>query len=397
MQPALPSSNQFTRNPLLNPPQKGRGALANPAGRLEQTVRFVSRAYLEEQRLEQQQCLEASEAAGGYTKPAQLATQVQREIARSLISKNQSPDIPFELSVNPYRGCEHGCFYCYARPNHTYVNLSPGLDFETQLFAKVNTVELLQKELARPGYQVSPINLGSVTDCYQPIEREYQLTRGVLQVLDQANHPVTIVTKNALIERDIDILSSMAQRNLVQVFISVTSLDPVLSQKMEPRASAPWRRLKTVAALAQAGVPVSVLIAPIIPFINEPEIEAIAQEAAKAGARSIHYTVLRMPFELKELTRDWLYAHFPDRAERVLRRVQDMRGGQDYDSRFGVRMRGQGVWAQLIKTRFHGAVRRNKLANQRLQLNCHDFKPPSTALAVPARQAEPSSQLPLFA
>ncbi len=362
----------------LNPVIKGRGAVSNPNGRFEQTIHFVSRESLS---------------------PAK--TQVQVETARSIISKNQSPDIPFTLSVNPYRGCEHGCFYCYARPNHSYVNLSPGLDFETKLFAKTNTVELLRSELRKPSHVVSPINLGSVTDCYQPIEREYRLTRDVLQLLDTTNHPVTIVTKNALVERDIDILAKMAQRNLAQVFISVTSLDPHLSQKMEPRASAPWRRLAAVKALAQAGVPVSVLVAPIIPFINEPEIEAIIEAAAKVHARSIHYTVLRMPWELKDMTRDWLLAHFPDRADRVLNRIRDMHGGKNadklYDSRFGTRMKGQGVWAQLIKARVHASIRRHGLNNRRLQLDCNAFEAPR--LLAPVNLETPIShgdQIPLF-
>jgi DNA repair photolyase len=373
----------------LKPAVKGRGAVSNPGvgnpfGRFEQTVRFVSRESIQNP----------------------IKTQVQVETARSIISKNQSPDIPFTLSVNPYRGCEHGCFYCYARPNHSYVNLSPGLDFETKLFAKTNTVELLRAELGKASHIVSPINLGSVTDCYQPIERQYRLTRGVLQLLDQTNHPVTIVTKSALVERDIDILANMAKRNLAQVFISVTSLNAQLSQQMEPRASAPWRRLAAVKALAQAGVPVSVLVAPIIPFINEPEIEAIIEAAAKAHARSIHYTVLRMPWELKDMTRDWLLSHFPDRADRVLNRIRDMHGGKNadklYDSRFGTRMKGEGVWAQLIKARVHASIRRHSLNNQRLQLDCGAFVAPAkpvqaqASLVTSELPASHGEQLPLF-
>jgi DNA repair photolyase len=363
-------------------PQRGRGALTNLPGRLDQTVRAVSPEWL-------------NHAQASNELAPLVRTQVQVETARSIISKNQSPDIPFVLSVNPYRGCEHGCFYCYARPNHSYVNLSPGLDFETKLFAKTNTVALLRHEISQPRHVVSPINLGAVTDCYQPIERDYRLTRGVLELLSETHHPVTIVTKNALIERDLDILASMAKRNLVQVFISLTSLEASLSQKMEPRASAPWRRLAAVKSLVDAGVPVGVLVAPIIPFINEPEIEAIVEAAAKVKASSVHYTVLRMPWELKDMTRDWLELHFPDRAQRVLHRIQDMRGGRDNDTRFTTRMKGEGVWAQLIKARFHAAMRRWSMVNQRLPLDCRSFVAPPIAANLPPKASNrlPPSQL----
>jgi DNA repair photolyase len=350
---------------------RGRGVSSNPAGRLDSFERFLDEAV--------------TPLGLNFAEPAPLKTTVQQEVAKTIISRNQSPDIPFELSVNPYRGCEHGCFYCYARPNHSYINLSPGLDFESKLSVKSNAVELLRGELLAKNYVVSPINLGSVTDCYQPIERQYRLTRQILEVLSDCNHPVTIVTKSSLVERDIDLLSNMARRGLVQVFISVTSLDSHLSRKMEPRASAPWSRVKTVKKLAEAGIPVRVLMAPIIPFINEPEIEAIGAAIAKAGAQGFHYTVLRMPFELVELTQQWLQRHFPDRAERVFHRVQDMRGGRNNDPRFKTRMRGEGVWAELIRARVHAVVRRHKLSTSRLTLDCSQFDP--TILATHARHS----------
>jgi DNA repair photolyase len=352
--------SSFATIPLSALKIKGRGALSNPAGRFVGLLRDSSNPSLD---------------ATAELIERRPKTSVSAEFARSIISRNQSPDIPFELSINPYRGCEHGCFYCYARPNHSYSDLSPGLDFETRLSAKLNTVELLRKELAAPNYQSSPINLGAATDCYQPIEREYRLTRGILETLLAVRHPVTIVTKSSLVERDLDLLVPLAQQNLVQVFLSVTSLDGKLSQLMEPRAAAPHSRIKTVKRLSNAGIPVGVLVAPIIPFINEPEIEAIVDQAALAGARSVHYTVLRMPCEVAELSKTWLETHFPDRADRVLRRVQEMRGGKDNDPRFGSRMKGQGVWAQLIKARMHAAARRNLLQNKRISLDSSLFSP----------------------
>lgn len=350
---------------------RGRGVSSNPAGRLAVFERFVDEAVTAAPFNSDLN----SDLNSDFSEPLALKTTVQQEVAKTIISRNQSPDIPFELSVNPYRGCEHGCFYCYARPNHSYINLSPGLDFESKLSVKVNAVELLRSELLAKNYVASPINLGSVTDCYQPIERQYRLTRQILQVLSDCNHPVTIVTKSSLVERDIDLLSSMAQRGLVQVFISITSLDGELSRKMEPRASAPWSRVKTVKKLSEAGIPVRVLMAPIIPFINEPEIEAVGAAVAKAGAQGFHYTVLRMPFELVELCQQWLQQHFPDRAERVFHRVQDMRGGRNNDPRFKTRMRGEGVWAELIRARVHAVVRRHKLSQSRLTLDSSQFQP----------------------
>jgi len=285
-------------------------------------------------------------------------TQVREETARSIITRNDSPDIGFSQSVNPYRGCEHGCVYCFARPSHAYLELSPGLDFETRLFAKVNAAERLQNELARPGYECAPIALGINTDAYQPIERRYRITRGVMDVLDACSHPFSMITKNASIVRDVEVLASMARRRLVSVYFSVTTLDNQLSAKMEPRASAPHSRLKAMRTLAEAGVPVGVLVAPTIPMINDGELEQILAAAHQAGARAAGYVLLRLPHELKQVWRDWLQLHYPDRAAHVMSLIQQMRGGKDYDSAFGKRMRGEGPFAQLIEQRFQKAWRK---------------------------------------
>ena len=304
------------------------------------------------------------------------ATEVTEEQARSILAANDSPDIPFDRSINPYRGCEHGCSYCYARPTHSYLNLSPGLDFETRLVAKVNAAERLRAELARPGYRPSPVNIGSATDAYQPIERRLRLTRAVLEVLTACEHPFTMVTKSAGIERDLDLIAPAARRGQAAVFLSVTTLDGALARRLEPRAAAPARRLQAVARLAAAGVPVGVNIAPIIPFVNEPEIERIVEAAAEAGAASIHYTVLRLPWEVAPLFRAWLEQHLPERAERVMARVRDMRGGKDYDADFAHRMKGQGPWAELIGQRVRKAAARHALLPERLALDCSRFRPP---------------------
>lgn len=272
------------------------------------------------------------------------------------------------------------CVYCYARPSHAYLNLSPGLDFETRLFAKTNAVELLRAEFAKPGYRVSPINLGANTDPYQPIERRYQITRQILQVMLEHKHPVTIITKNAMVERDLDLLVPLAQQNLVYIFLSVTTLDNKLSAKLEPRASAPHRRLSTIKTLVDAGVPCGVLVAPIIPMLTDHWLEQILQRARAAGARMAGYTVLRLPWELKQLVKEWLELHFPERAEHVLSLVRQMRGGRDNDPRFGSRMRGEGKFAELIKQRFAIATRRHGLARGRdIVLNLAQFQPPRPA------------------
>ena len=305
------------------------------------------------------------------------ATTVTIERARSILSRNVSPDVPFEASVNTYRGCEHGCAYCYARPSHAYLDLSPGLDFETRLYAKTNAVELLRAELARPGYVVSAINLGANTDPYQPIERDYRLTRGVLEVFAETRHPCTIVTKNALIERDLDLLQDLARDRLVHCFLSVTTLDNRLASRLEPRASAPHRRLRAVEALNRAGVPCGVLVAPIIPALTDADLEAILERAAAAGAPSAGYTVIRLPWELKTLFEEWLRTHVPGRAEHVLSLIRQLRGGRANDPRFGQRMRGTGEFAELLRQRFALACRRHGLARRSaLDFDTTQFRPP---------------------
>ena len=346
--------------------RKGRGAVVNLAHRFESRQREVDG-----------DALDALLADGERLDPP-LATEVRQEQARSLLVYNDSPDIYFDRSINPYRGCEHGCIYCYARPTHSYLNLSPGLDFETKLVAKVNAAEVLRRELAAPGYRVAVVNLGSATDAYQPIEREMGVTRAVLQVLAGARHPVAVVTKSSLIERDLDLLTPLAEDRLTAAFISVTTLDNHLSRTLEPRAAAPARRLRTIETLARAGVPVCVNVAPVIPFVNEPEIERILDAAAAAGASSAFYTVLRLPWEVAPLFRQWLQAHCPQRAERVMNRVRDMRDGRDYDADFATRMKGAGPWADLIRQRFEKACARLGLVRGRFELREDLFRPPHT-------------------
>lgn len=285
-------------------------------------------------------------------------TRVTRERARSVISRNDSPDVGFSQSINPYRGCEHGCVYCFARPSHAYLDLSPGLDFETRLFAKTNAAERLRAELARPGYRPSPIALGINTDAYQPIERRYEVTRQILELLAECRHPVSFVTKSALIERDLDLLAAMAREQLVTVYFSVTTLDNRLAARMEPRASAPHRKLQAMQALSAAGVPVGVMVAPVVPMITDHELERILQASHDAGARAAGYVLLRLPHELKQVWREWLALHYPERASHVMSLVQQMRGGKDYDSAFGRRMRGQGPFADLLASRFARAHKR---------------------------------------
>ena len=285
-------------------------------------------------------------------------TQLHEETARSLIVRNDSPDIPFTQSVNPYRGCEHGCSYCFARPTHAYLELSPGLDFETRIFAKTNAPEVLRRELARPGYRVSPIALGTSTDVYQPAERKLRLTRRVIEVLAETRHPFSLISKNALVERDIDLLAPMAALNLVRVYLSITTLDNALSARLEPRASAPHARLRAMRALHQAGIPVGVMFAPVIPWVNEHMLEDVLQAAREAGARSAGYVLLRLPNEVAPLFRDWLQTHLPERAAHVMSAVRQSRGGKDYDARFGKRFSGEGVYAQLLARRFALAKKR---------------------------------------
>jgi DNA repair photolyase len=340
---------------------KGRGAASNPEGRFESIAK-------------------TREDDGWHRDEEPLPrpdTHVTEERARSIISRNDSPDIHFEQSINPYRGCEHGCVYCYARPSHSYLNLSAGIDFETKLFAKTNGADLLRKELSKPGYEPSPINLGANTDPYQPIERRYRITRSLLEVLAEHNHPCTIITKNGLIERDLDILVPMARAKLVHAFVSVTSLDNRLASTLEPRASAPHRRLKAVATLNEAGVPCGVMVAPIIPMVTDCYLEEIIGRAAAAGAKGAGYTILRLPYELKDLFREWLDLNVPERAGHVMSLIRQMRGGRDNDPRFGSRMRGEGEFAELIRQRFALACRRSGITRGRdIVLDTSKFAPP---------------------
>ena len=305
-----------------------------------------------------------------------LKTEVREERAKGLITRNTSPDISFDRSINPYRGCEHGCTYCFARPFHSFVGLSPGLDFETRLFAKTNAAEALERDLAAPGYVARTVALGTATDPYQPIERERRLTRAVLEVLDRTNHPVGIVTKSALVLRDLDILSRMASRGLVKVAISVTTLDRRLARAMEPRASTPPRRLEAIRGLAEAGIPVNVMVAPVVPALNDGEIEAILSAAAAAGATEAGYVLLRLPLEVAPIFKDWLARAYPDRFRHVMSIVRAMRGGKDYDAEFGRRMTGAGPYAWTLGRRFELAAKRLGLNARRSKLRTDLFEPP---------------------
>ncbi len=317
-----------------------------------------------------------------------LATTLIRDASRSVISYNQSPDLGFDRAVNPYRGCEHGCVYCYARPTHAYLGYSPGLDFETKLLFKPEVAELLEKELRKPGYIARPLALGSNTDPYQPIDRTLKLTRAVLEVLDRFNHPVTIVTKSAGVLRDLDVLHGMAERNLVRVCISVTTLDANLARRMEPRAAAPTRRLQAIEQLARAGIPVGVLAAPMIPALNDAEMERILEAASRAGARWGGYILLRLPHELKQIFEDWLNQHFPDRAKHVLELIRETRAGALNEAKFGQRFSGTGVYADLLARRFERAAKQWGLDNR--------DKLDVTRFAAPAIAGMAEAQLSLF-
>ncbi len=304
-------------------------------------------------------------------------TTVIEEHARTIISYNQSPDIPFDRSINAYRGCEHGCVYCYARPSHAYHDLSPGLDFETKLFAKPNAAKLLRETLAKPGYKPAPIAMGTNTDPYQPIEDRYRITRAVLEICLEVGHPVTITTKSARVVRDLDLLEQLAARNLVAVGVSVTSLDPRLSGLLEPRASSPAKRLSALQKLVEAGVPAHVSVAPVIPAITDEFIEGILQEAAARGVKSASWIALRLPHELGPLFREWLGQHFPDRADKVMHTVQAMREGKDNDPSFFTRMKPLGVWADVFRARFRIATKRLGMNEDRMKLDCSQFVRPS--------------------
>ena len=332
-------------------------------------------------------------------------TQIIEQRVKTILSGNDSPDIPFDLSINPYRGCEHGCIYCFARPTHSFLNLSPGIDFETRIIAKVNAAERLREALSARGYEPLALNLGSATDAYQPVERRLGITRSLIEVLSEFRHPFSLITKSAGVERDLDLIAPMAAERLAAVYVSITTLDAELARVMEPRAASPARRLKTISTLARAGVPVGVSVSPLIPFLNEPELERVLERARDAGATSAFSIVLRLPWEVNPLFQQWLAQHFPDRAARVMARVREMRGGRDNDARFGSRMsppgrpkgeyrsaqhegclmRGQGVWAELISQRFERACARLGFNRERVELDRSQFSVPGTMRAAQGR------------
>ena len=346
-------------------PPRGRGTATNLYNRFAPTV-------------------SVAEDDGWYQEvPPTQGTEVRIETAKTIITRNTSPDLPFDRSINPYRGCEHGCIYCYARPSHAYWDMSPGLDFETKLIAKSNAAQVLEQQLSKPGYVCAPINLGSNTDPYQPIEREYQITRQTLEVLLRYRHPVTIVTKGSLILRDLDLLTELARQRLVAVMISLTSLDDELKRILEPRAAAPKARLRAIRVMREAGIPVGVLCSPMIPMINDSELESLLAEAHAAGAQSAAYMMLRLPLEVAPLFEEWLAAHYPQRAAHVMSLVRQVRGGEVYDSRFGVRMRGEGPFADLLAQRFAKAIKRLGLNRREgFNLDCSAFCPPGRQLAL---------------
>ena len=338
--------------------RRGRGAETNRSGRYEPQSRDL-----------------IDDGWGSVDDLPVLKTTVQEERPRKIITTNDSPDISFDRSINPYRGCEHGCAYCFARPTHAYMGLSPGLDFETKLFAKPGAAKLLERELAKPGYEPRTMAIGTNTDPYQPIEKRYRIMREVLEVLDAANHPVGIVTKSALVLRDIDILSRMAERNLCKVALSVTTLDRKLARAMEPRAATPERRLGALRLLSEAGIPTTVMVAPIIPALNESEIERILDAAAAAGVKEAGYVLLRLPLEVRDVFKEFLEREYPDRAKHVMSVIRSMRGGKDYDSNWGTRMKGEGPYAWQIGRRFEMACRRLGLNAARRSLATGLFRP----------------------
>ncbi|MEM5544638.1 PA0069 family radical SAM protein [Sulfitobacter sp. AS92] len=338
----------------------GRAAGSNDAGRFERHARVAE--------------------DDGWTREDELPvlrTQTSIEVPRKVITYNRSPDLPFDRSINPYRGCEHGCVYCFARPSHAYLGLSPGLDFETQLIARPDAPRVLARELHAKRYEVAPIAIGTNTDPYQPIEKTHGIMRECLKVLSEFNHPVAIVTKGSLIERDIDILSDMAERGLAAVGISVTTLDARLSRLMEPRAPAPQRRLQVIRKLSEAGVPVRIMASPMVPALTDPELEAILTAGRDAGARHASWIMLRLPREVSPLVQEWLATHYPDRAERIMGRLRDMHGGKEYDASWHKRMRGEGPYAQMVAQRFDLAVKRLGLTRAGVPLRCDLFRPPS--------------------
>jgi DNA repair photolyase len=345
---------------IVAAPLRGRAAASNASGRFEALSRHAF-----------------DDGWNSLEDLPPFRTEVQTEAARTVITRNQSPDISFDRSVNPYRGCEHGCAYCFARPTHANMGLSAGLDFESKLFAKPNAAQLLEKELAKPGYEPRTIAFGTNTDPYQPIEKRFRITREMLDVLDRASHPVAIVTKGSLVTRDIDILARLAERDLVKVAVSLTTLDRTLARAMEPRAASPERRLAMLRELSAAGIPVSVMTAPIIPGLNDGEIERLLEAAQAAGAREAGYVMLRLPLEVAPLFQDWLLRHYPDRFRHVMSLVRSMRGGRDYDAEWNTRMKGSGPYAWQIGRRFEIAAQRLGLNTQRRVLRADLFSPPT--------------------
>jgi DNA repair photolyase len=344
------------------PPHRGRGALSNTTGRFEPYRR---------------QAEEDGWACGGRDEedePPRLATTITWDRSKTIIARNESPDVGFDRSINPYRGCEHGCIYCFARPTHAWLGLSPGLDFETRLFVKADAALLLDRELAKPSYRPAVIVLGANTDPYQPVERELRVTRSILEVLWRRRHPVAVVTKSQLILRDLDLLAPMAAERLVRVMVSVTTLDRALARKLEPRAATPPRRVETLRGLSAAGVPTGVLAAPMIPALNDSELERILEAAAEAGAGSAGYVLLRLPLEIKDLFREWLQTHFPGKAKHVLSLVREARGGALYDPTFGRRMRGSGPYAEALERRFRLACKRFGLNRGHVELDASRFR-----------------------
>ena len=339
--------------------RRGRGAVSNVSGRFEP---------------ERREAFDDGWERDDATDP--FKTEIVHERPKAMLTRNQSPDLPFDRSINPYRGCEHGCAYCYARPTHSYLGLSPGLDFETKLTVKDGAAELLEQELSKKNYAPRVVALGANTDAYQPIERKFRVTRSVLEVLERTNHPVSIVTKSNLILRDIDLLQSLARKQLVKVFISVTSLERDLARRLEPRAPTPERRLEAIQKLAEAGVPVGVMVAPVIPSVNDAEVEAILGRASGLGAREAGYVTLRLPLELRDMFREWLATNFPDKLERTLGLVQSLHGGKDYSAKWGQRMAGSGPYAWMISRRFEIAHRRFGFRETPLELRNDLFVPP---------------------
>ncbi|TPN74957.1 PA0069 family radical SAM protein [Mesorhizobium sp. CU2] len=335
---------------------RGRSAGINPSGRFEPVSRHVF-----------------DDGWNSLEELPPFKTEVQVEKPRTIITRNESPDISFDRSINPYRGCEHGCVYCFARPTHAFMGLSPGLDFESKLFAKPDAARMLDRELSKPGYQPRTIAIGTNTDPYQPIEKQYRIMREILEVLEARGHPVGIVTKSALVTRDIDILSRMAERGLAKVALSVTTLDRMLARTMEPRASTPTKRLEAIRQLSDAGVPASVMVAPIIPGLTDPEMERILDSARAAGAREAGYVILRLPLEVAPIFKDWLLRHYPDRYRHVMSLIRSMRDGKDYDSEWGKRMKGAGPYAWQIGRRFEMAAKRLGLNAERRQLRVDQF------------------------